>query len=78
MGGSKFNAVNNRGKNFAVAQVGKRMEQVDARIARPCLARPGRFHTSLVSSTSALFIEALSGGTMFSRHPCRELSELFR
>ena len=32
--GSKFKAVNNRDKNFAVAKVGKRMEQVDASIER--------------------------------------------
>src|SRR5271169_6744669 len=32
--GSKFKAVNNRDKNFAVAKVGKRIEQVDASIAR--------------------------------------------
>ena len=32
--GSKFKAVNNRDKNFTVAKVGKRMEQVDASIAR--------------------------------------------
>jgi len=32
--GSRFKAVNNRDKNFTVAKVGKRMEQVDASIAR--------------------------------------------
>jgi len=32
--GSKFKAVNNRDKNFTVAKVGKRLEQVDASIAR--------------------------------------------
>jgi len=32
--GSKFKAVNNRDKNFTVAKVSKRMEQVDASIAR--------------------------------------------
>ena len=32
--GSKFKAVNNRDKNFTVAKVKKRMEQVDASIAR--------------------------------------------
>lgn len=32
--GSKFKAVNNRDKNFTVAKVGKRMEQVEASIAR--------------------------------------------
>jgi len=32
--GSKFKAVNNRDKNFTVAKVGKRMEQVDASIER--------------------------------------------
>ena len=32
--GSKFKAVNNRDKNFTVAKVGKRIEQVDASIAR--------------------------------------------
>ncbi len=32
--GSKFKAVNNRDKNFTVAKVAKRMEQVEASIAR--------------------------------------------
>src|ERR671910_3494717 len=32
--GSKFKAVNNRDKNFTIAKVGKRMEQVEAGIAR--------------------------------------------
>jgi hypothetical protein len=32
--GSKFKAVNNRDKNFRVAKVAKRIEQVEARIAR--------------------------------------------
>ena len=32
--GSKFKAVNNRDKNFTVAKVAKRMEQVDASIVR--------------------------------------------
>ena len=32
--GSKFKAVNNRDKNFTVAKVAKRLEQVDASIAR--------------------------------------------
>src|SRR5262245_62119972 len=32
--GSRFKAVNNRDKNFTAAKVGKRMEQVDASIAR--------------------------------------------
>src|SRR5207302_3460423 len=32
--GSKFKAVNNRDKNFTVAKVGKRLEQVDASIVR--------------------------------------------
>ena len=32
--GSKFKAVNNRDKNFTVAKVGKRMEQVDAMLGR--------------------------------------------
>src|SRR5207245_4137773 len=32
--GSKFKAVNNRDKNYTVAKVGKRMEQVDASIVR--------------------------------------------
>jgi transposase len=32
--GSKFKAVNNRDKNFTVAKVGKRIEQVEASIAR--------------------------------------------
>ena len=32
--GSKFKAVNNRDKNFTVAKVAKRLEQVEASIAR--------------------------------------------
>ena len=32
--GSKFKAVNNRDKNFTVAKVAKRIEQVEAGIAR--------------------------------------------
>src|ERR1700739_1559405 len=32
--GSKFKAVNNRDKNFTLAKLGKRMEQVDASITR--------------------------------------------
>jgi transposase len=32
--GSKFKAVNNRNENYTLAKVGKRMEQVDASIAR--------------------------------------------
>src|ERR1700687_5412712 len=32
--GSKFKAVNNRDKNYTVAKVGKRIEQVDASIVR--------------------------------------------
>src|ERR687894_2877000 len=32
--GSKFKAVNNRDRNYTAAKVGKRMEQVDASIAR--------------------------------------------
>jgi hypothetical protein len=37
--GSKFKAVNNRDKNYTVAKVGKRIEQVDASIARYTLQR---------------------------------------
>ena len=36
--GSKFKAVNNRDKNYTVAKVAKRMEQVDASIARYLVA----------------------------------------
>jgi len=39
--GSKFKAVNNRDKNYTVAKVGKRIEQVDARPhVRLSLGRP--------------------------------------
>ena len=37
--GSKFKAVNNRDKNYTVAKVAKRMEQVDASIVRYLAAR---------------------------------------
>ena len=39
--GSKFKAVNNRDKNFTVAKVGKRIEQVEASIARYLAQRIG-------------------------------------
>ena len=40
--GSKFKAVNNRDKNFTVAKLAKRLEQVDASIVRYLAARPAR------------------------------------
>ncbi len=40
--GSKFKAVNNRDKNYTVTKVKKRMEQVDASIARPPGNPPGK------------------------------------
>src|SRR5881398_2009582 len=45
--GSKFKAINNRDKNFTVAKVAKRIEQVEASIARylAALDRAASLHT---------------------------------
>ena len=61
--GSKFKAVNNRNKNFTVAKVGKRMEQVDASIARylAALDRADRDESDVAEVKSARLKEKIAG-----------------
>ncbi len=61
--GSKFKAVNNRDKNFTVAKVGKRMEQVDASIARylAALDRADREEGDVAEAKSGRLTEKIAG-----------------
>ncbi len=61
--GSKFKAVNNRDKNFTVAKVGKRMEQVDASIARylAALDRADREEGDVAEAKSVRLKEKIAG-----------------
>ncbi len=61
--GSKFKAVNNRDKNFTVAKVGKRLEQVDASIARylAALDRADREEGDAAEAKSGRLKEKIAG-----------------
>ena len=61
--GSKFKAVNNRDKNFTVAKVAKRMEQVDASIARylAALDRADREDSDVTEARTNRINEKISG-----------------
>jgi transposase len=61
--GSKFKAVNNRDKNFTVAKTGKRMEQVDASIARylAALDRADREESDVAEAKSVRLKEKIAG-----------------
>lgn len=61
--GSKFKAVNTRDKNFTVAKVGKRMEQVEASIARylSALDRADRENGEMAEARSARLAEKIEG-----------------
>jgi len=61
--GSKFKAVNNRDKNYTVAKVGKRMEQVDASIARylAALDRADREEGAVAEAKSGRLKEKIAG-----------------
>ena len=61
--GSKFKAVNNRDKNFTVAKVGKRIEQVDAGIARylAALDRADRDESDVAEVKSVRLKEKIAG-----------------
>ena len=61
--GSKFKAVNNRDKNFTVAKVAKRMEQVDASIARYLVAldRSDREESDLTEARTDRIQEKIAG-----------------
>jgi len=61
--GSKFKAVNNRDKNFTVAKVGKRMEQVEASIARylAALDRADREESEVAEAKSVRLKEKIAG-----------------
>ena len=61
--GSKFKAVNNRDKNFTVAKLGKRIEQVDASIARylAALDRADREESDVAEVKSGRLKEKIAG-----------------
>jgi len=61
--GSKFKAVNNRDKNFTVAKVGKRIEQVEASIARylAALDRADREESDVAEAKSLRLKENIAG-----------------
>jgi transposase len=61
--GSKFKAVNNRDKNFTVAKVGKRMEQVDASITRylAALDRADREESDVTEAQTTRIEEKIAG-----------------
>jgi hypothetical protein len=61
--GSKFKAVNNRDKNFTVAKVGKRIEQVDASIVRylAALDRADREEGDVAEAKSGRLKEKIAG-----------------
>src|SRR5271167_4005658 len=61
--GSKFKAVNNRDKNYTVAKVGKRMEQVDASIARylAALDRADREESDITEARTTRIKEKIAG-----------------
>jgi hypothetical protein len=61
--GSKFKAVNNRDKNFTVAKVGKRLEQVDASIVRylAALDRADREEGDIAEAKSGRLTEKIAG-----------------
>ena len=61
--GSKFKAVNNRDKNFTVAKVAKRMEQVDASIARylATLDRADREESDVTEAKASRIKEKIAG-----------------
>ncbi len=61
--GSKFKAVNNRDKNFTVAKVGKRLEQVDASIVRylAALDRTDREEGDIAEAKSVRLKEKIAG-----------------
>src|SRR5271168_5251675 len=61
--GSKFKAVNNRDKNYTVAKVGKRMEQVDASVARylAALDRADREESDITEARTTRIKEKIAG-----------------
>ncbi|HEY2228218.1 MAG TPA: IS1182 family transposase [Xanthobacteraceae bacterium] len=61
--GSKFKAVNNRDKNFTVAKVAKRMEQVDASIVRylAALDRADREESDVAEAKTSRIKDKIAG-----------------
>ena len=61
--GSKFKAANNRDKNYTAAKVGKRMEQVDASIARylATLDRADREESDITEAKASRIKEKIAG-----------------
>jgi transposase len=74
--GSKFKAVNNRDKNFTIAKVGKRIEQVDASIARylATLDRADREGSDITESKATRLKEKIAA----LRGQMRSLKEMQR
>jgi transposase len=74
--GSKFKAVNNRDKNFTVHKVAKRIEQVEASIARylAALERADRQDNDMAEAKTARITEKIEG----LRRQMRSLKEMER
>ena len=74
--GSKFKAVNNRDKNFTVHKVAKRIEQVEASIARylAALERADRQDNDIAEAKTARITEKIEG----LRRQMRSLREMER
>ncbi len=74
--GSKFKAVNNRDKNFTVHKVAKRIEQVEASIARylSALERADRQDDDIAEAKAARITEKIEG----LRRQMRSLKEMER
>ena len=74
--GSKFKAVNNRDKNYTAAKVAKRMEQVDASIARylAALDRADREESDVAEAKASRIKEKIAG----LRRQMRFLKEMER
>ena len=72
--GSKFKAVNNRDKNFTVAKVAKRIEQVEASIARylAALDRADRQDNDVAEARTSRLKEKIKG----LRRPMQALKEM--
>ena len=64
--GSKFTAVNNRDKNFTTAKVGKRMEQIEASIARylATLGRIDREDSDITEAKTSRLKEEIGGASV--------------
>src|SRR5947199_9984880 len=73
--GSKFKAVNNRDKNYTVAKVTGRMEQVNASIARylRALDQADREESDIAEAKSGRLKEKIAGLRRQMQGDCQEL-----